>query len=286
MYMTNEQVKAPINPYLEVVLAAILWGSSGVFVKYLALPPTTISFFRLAVPTLLIALFLRGQGLSIRRTGGEYMLLASLLNAIRIFFYFVGFTYASVGNAVIMLYTWPIFASLLSVLVLKETISRRNVGLLLLAFGGILLIYLQKPFTLRDDDFLGMSAMLVSAFVYSLTVLVFKRQSGNYAPFETVYFQNLIGSIFFLPFLWINQPFPSIPQFGIAVLYAFLVGLVGFALFFSALRTIPTAIASMLAYTEVIAAVVLAVLLLDETLTWNMWAGGACVIGATLLLKR
>ena len=45
-------------PYLEVIIAAIIWGSTGVFVKFLALPPTTITFFRLAIPTLCLFIFL------------------------------------------------------------------------------------------------------------------------------------------------------------------------------------------------------------------------------------
>ena len=39
-----------LNPYLAIILAATLGGSSGVFIKLLDLPSTTITFFRLFVP--------------------------------------------------------------------------------------------------------------------------------------------------------------------------------------------------------------------------------------------
>ena len=48
------------------------------------------------------------------------MLIASSINAARMFLYFIGFTYASIANAVIVLYTWPIFATLLGLMFLKE----------------------------------------------------------------------------------------------------------------------------------------------------------------------
>ena len=73
------------NPYLEVVLAAIIWGSTGAFVKYLDLPPATMSFFRLAISNIIFFYFLSVKKIPLFRGINKLILFASSLNVIRIF---------------------------------------------------------------------------------------------------------------------------------------------------------------------------------------------------------
>ncbi|MEA2065169.1 MAG: DMT family transporter [Patescibacteria group bacterium] len=274
------------NPCLEVVLASVVWGSTGVFVKYLNLPPTTIAFFRLAVPTLILGAFFLFKRTKLFHSKNKLILLASSLNAIRMFFYFVGFTFTSIGNAVIILYTWPIFATILSALFLKEKISKKNIVLLFITFFGIVLIYLNKEISFANKDFIGMSSMLLSAIIYSSTVVIFKKESNNYSKFETIFYQNLVGAIVFLPFIFINYPFPTIFQISVASIYAILIGLVGFGLFFSALKQIKASTASFLSYVEVISAILFGIILFNEVLTWNIVVGGLLIISSAIFIRK
>lgn len=95
-----------INPYREVIFACIVFGSTGVFVKYIDLPATSIAFFRLAIPTVLIGIWMRyTQKIFWQKGDVKTLLIISTLNALRMYLYFVGFTMTSVGNAVVSLYT-------------------------------------------------------------------------------------------------------------------------------------------------------------------------------------
>ena len=274
------------NPYAEVVLAALIWGSSGVLVKYAQLPPAVFSFFRMAIPTLLLFVFFSFNGTKLFRGNDRLIIFASSLNAVRIFFYFAGFTYTSIGNAVIVLYTWPIFATGLSILFLKEEISGRNLVLLLTAFSGIILVYVNQEITFANRDFVGMSAMLLSAFVYACTIIIFKRESPRYSRWETVFYQNFIGAFVFLPVLFINREGLNLGQVSLAGTHAILIGLLGFGLFFSALRYIKASAASFLSYFEVVSAVIFGIVLFEEVLTLNMIIGGILIIASSLLLKK
>ncbi|MBW6452110.1 MAG: DMT family transporter [DPANN group archaeon] len=165
------------------------------------------------------------------------MFLASFLNALRMFLYFVGFTYASVSNAVIMLYTWPIFARF-SVFFLKEKIECMNIFLLFVSFIGIVIVYMGNGFSFLSKDFIGMSAMLLSACFYSMTIIIFKSESKKYSQFEIIFYQNLVGSFVFLPFLFRGWSSLSFFKVDIVSVHAVLVGVIGFGLFFSALKNI------------------------------------------------
>lgn len=275
-----------LNPYLEAILAGIIWGLSGIFVKYLHLPPTTVTFFRLAVPTFILLLFLLIKKIKLFHGNNKLILLASTLNAGRVYLYTVGFTFASIGNAIIILYTWPIFTTIFSIVFLKEKVPKRTFFLLFLALLGTALIYLNKEFSFSDTNFIGMTAMLLSAVIYAFTVIIFKRESEKYSKYETIFYQNVIGSIIFIPFLFIHKPLPTLSQTSIGILYGALIGLVGFIFFFSALKKLKASTVSFLSYVEVISAIILSVIFFHEALTWNMVAGGLLIIFATTLIKK
>ncbi|MBI2665482.1 DMT family transporter, partial [Candidatus Woesearchaeota archaeon] len=88
------------------------------------------------------------------------------------------------------------------------------------------------------------------------------------------------------PFIFINKPLPTLPQTSVGIFYGALIGLVGFVLFFSALKKIKVSTVSFLSYTEVVSAIILAVIFFQETLTWNMIVGGLLIILATTLIKK
>ncbi len=100
-----------INPYLAIILAATIGGSSGVFIKLLDLPSTSMTFFRMFVPVVVLLVYLSLKKIRLFRGHYGIMLVASGLNATRMLLFFVGYLYTSIGNAVIILFTWPIFAA-------------------------------------------------------------------------------------------------------------------------------------------------------------------------------
>ncbi len=275
-----------LNPYLEVIFAAIIWGSTGFFVKTLNLPPTTMAFFRLAVPTLLLFTFISFKKVKLFQRKNKMMLIASSLNAVRMFLYFVGFTFTTIGNAVILLYTKPIFVVLLSLFFLKEKIPRRNYFYLAISFIGTALVLMSNEFSIQNKDFIGMIAMLLSALIVAIATTIYKKESNNYSKFEMVFYQNLVGAFVFIPFIFINIPFPNIKQISIASVYAILIGIVGFGLFFSAIKKIKLSTASILSYVEVVSGVLFGIIFFNEILTWNILLGGTLIVTSVILLKK
>ncbi len=275
-----------LNPYLAIIIAATIGGSSGVFIKLLDLPATSITFFRMAVPVVVLLVYLKYKGTIFFRGNYRIMMLASVLNATRMFFFFVGYLYTSIGNAVIILFTWPIFGSLFSAIFLKEKISVRTATLIGLAFMGIVIMYSEKEISFGNEDFIGMAAMLFSAILFSITAVIFKKELVNYSRTETIFYQNLVGAFVFLPFLFINTPLPTALQAGVASLYGFLIGIVAFVLFFFALRRLKMSHYALFTYWEVIAAIFFGVVFFQEAITLNMILGGGLILATGILLKK
>nr|WKN36627.1 DMT family transporter [Tunicatimonas sp. TK19036] len=276
-----------MNPYLLAVFVIFVFGSSGAFIKIIGVSPIVLTFFRTAIPSLILfAYFSLVQRTPLFRTSVRWLLLGSFLNAGRIFLFILSYSYTSIANAVVIYYSWPVFATIFSRIWLGEPIPRRNQFLLLLPLLGVTIIFSNQNFSSQSQDLIGMSAMLGSAILYSFTVIIFKRTSYQYSGYETVFFQNLLGGIIFLPFAWTQLDDYQWHTYGLILGFVLSIGVVAFGLYFHALKQMKAATLSYLSYLEVVVATSYGILFFDETLTLHFIAGAALIILSTLLFKK
>lgn len=269
-----------------VVIAACIAGLNGILIKGMpSLSTGAIGWFRVGVPVLFLLPTLIYKN-EIRLKGDYKMLiLATVINAIRLYFYLVAYTFTSIGNAVVLFYVYPLFVTLIETFVYKSPIKKAQIYLVLLAFTGIAITYLNKPFSFESDDFIGMMASILSALGYAFFVSIFKRQTPNYNRRQLLFFQNLGGALLFLPFLFTMEG--AVPaEIGIAIVYALLIGIVVFSLFFFGLKHLNATTASSLMYLEVLSAVILSFLILQEQLSWNTYLGGSLILISSFFISR
>jgi len=215
------------------------------------------------------------NGLLIFRGSTKKMLFASALNALRMYLYLLAFKLTTIGNAVIILYTWPIFVTILGILFLKEHVSKKHILLIAIAFIGLIISSSGKSFS-----------FIASAFGYAVTVIIFKSESKNYHRNEMIFFQNVLGVFIFLPFFMIHYPNIEPLHLATGVFYGFLIGIVIFSLFFFGLKYLDASLASSLMYLEAVSAIILAYVILGESLTGEMIIGGSLIIGSSFLINR
>ena len=276
-----------MNPYLQVLLATLLWGTSGVYVKLIGLPVLTLAAIRMLAPTtILLAYFIYTRQWVVFRKPSKWLVLASLISTIRVITYFMGFTHTDVGKAIVLLYTWPLFVSIGAVFLLKEKVTLNMIMLIALAFLGTLIIEMGGSFSNSATHWMGDLAIIASSLCSALTVLIFKAKSKGISHTQKVFYQNTTGallSLLFIPSLFADQ---SLIRIGISIGYAGIIGVAGFWLFFSALDKIPSSHASSLAYFEVVSTIIFGSLILSEPITWTMLVGGSMIFIAVVFLHR
>ncbi|HEA28483.1 MAG TPA: EamA family transporter [Leeuwenhoekiella sp.] len=269
-----------------VVLCALIAGTNGILIKYMSSMNTgTIGWFRAIVPTLFVLpALLRNDEL---RPRGNYktLLLASLINAGRMYLYLIAFTYTSIGNAVVLFYSYPLFVAAIESVYLKQKIPKKQLVFLMVAFAGIIVTYAGKPFSFQSDDFIGMIAAMGAAVGYAVTVILFKTEAQNFSKNQLIFYQNIAGAVVFLPFL-VGIGSAEIDQIGVGVIYGLIIGIGVFKLFFFGLKHLPAATATSLMYLEVVSAIALGYLILGETLTLNMIIGGAMIVFGSWSISR
>lgn len=261
-------------------------GASGVFIKNIHVAATSMSFMRAIFPTFIVGAIMLSRKQPIFRGNYPLMIGVSVLNTLRLYLFFTAFIYTSIANVVLISYTWPIFVALIGSIYLNEKITRRELAVMLIAFSGILFVYLDKPFSFADRDFIGMTAALFTALIHATSIVIFKKAANFYSRTEIIFYQNMAGVVVFLPFILINRPVPDGSDVLFAAGHAILLGTLGAYLFFFGLKHLKAGTASALSYVEILSALLLSVFLMKETITWNMALGGAMIVLATVLLRK
>jgi drug/metabolite transporter (DMT)-like permease len=220
------------------------------------------------------------------RTERKALWTASALNAVRMLLFVMSYKLTAIGNAVVLLYLWPIFALILDGLFERRLPGRVRLGLLALAFAGVVTMNLHRGFSLSSNDLLGSAFMTVSALLFAVTNIIFKKALAKVREVDALYFQNAVGSLVFIPFLIAEWGSASFEDVSLGLLYGSMVGLVGFGAFFVGMKRLPLFQYSALAYSEVPIGVAVGVAILGERVTINQMLGAAMVLGASFVAQR
>jgi drug/metabolite transporter (DMT)-like permease len=274
-------------PVLAIICATCLGASSGLYIKELSLSSFALSGFRLGVPFLLILpVVIRKRMLLGPKEHRSKLWSASLLNAIRMFLYILAFKLTTMANAIVLLYLWPIFALIFRCIGVAKVPRPGQVMILLTAFSGVVVMNLHRDFSLQGKDLPGSLFMILSALILAGTMIIFKSTLVNMSETDTLFYQNGIGALIFLPFLVAEIPYVPGAQLGLGVLYGFLVGVCAFGLFFYALKRLPVFQYSAMTYMEVFFGLLFSLVVLREDMTINLAIGVLMVLSASFLAQQ
>lgn len=279
--------RTELLPILAILAGAAIGASSGLYIKGLAFSSLAMSALRMAVPFFVVLPQTARHGLLLGKPGMRGRLfLTSALNAGRMYLFILAYKLTGMGNAVVLLYLWPVFALLIDSLMAKKKLSATKLGVLFLATGGVVVMNLHRSFSLSGPDLLGSACMIVSAFVYAGTTVIYKQALSVMGEADVIYFQNGVGGIIFLAFLIAEIPGVPFAQLGIGIFYGFTVGFIGFSLFFYGMKRLSLFQYSALSYSEIPFGVFLGIAFRGETMTLNQAAGIILIIAASLLAQR
>lgn len=272
--------------FLQIIGAALCWSLSAPYVKWIGLPIPYLTSIRCLVPTLVMGGIIYSN-LGIRRIftpasyGGVWSwhtTMASLFNLVRSILYFWGFSVLPVGHAILLIYTWPIIISLLNWILFKERLTLFQWAMAITALVGIILIEVQPMAMPTERVILGSIGVIIAAMCNAGMILTLQRTPQPISKTEQVFIQNCFGGLVFLPVFLRDVVNVSPVRTGISIIMAVIVGVVGFALFFSALRKIPTGQAAILSYIEIVFTLIIATLFLNEHYTPIQWFGGFLIV--------
>ncbi len=280
-----------IGPFLALLLAMVLWGSSFVALKYSfqEMHPLMVILGRMAIAACCFLPFFR----SVARMGFRRRhlppVLAMCLCEPCLYFLFesAALTYTSASQAAMITSMLPLMVALSAGFFLGERISSRTIGGFVVAAAGAIWLGMGGKGTEAAPhpalgNFLEFMAMVCAT---GYTILM-KRLSKELHPFFLTGLQAFTGALFFAPVLLL----PSVRATSLsvngwlAVVYLGTVVSVGaYGLYNYGISRIPASQASAFVNLIPVFAILLGFLLLDERLTAWQWLACGMVFGGVLL---
>jgi len=281
------------------VLAAAFFSTSPVFITWADLMPSLMkTVLRLAVAAVAIWALSRFQpdreAVGVERPAhvSAFRFAAyGLVTALHFFFYVASLDYTTAAHALAIVYTAPVFVTLLSAVILKESIKRHQwVGVAVTVMGIAILAGFEPAMTARMafGDFLA----LLSAITYALYSLAGRYERERYSLFSYASRVYGVGALWLLPaalFIvpsapagsWGWQQFASVVALGLGP------HALGHTLYTASLRRVHATYVNIIASQEVTGGILLAFLILGQVPSLTALLGaGVTLAGFVLVLKR
>lgn len=276
--------------YLQVILAGSLWATSGPFsiaLFRLGIPPTSVALLRPLVGTAFLALFLLAmRGRSAFRLPVRAILPLFVAGGVVVGIFQLSYQMSTeavgVPATVALLYLGPAYVVGMSALLLGERLTLARGGLALLSILGVWLTVFGARGVDVDLTLRGILWGCASGVTYGTYTLFGKRYGREHGPLVPLFWSTLGGTIL-LTVAWVVRSEPvvlpdSARSWGLLLTFGLFTIAVAALLLFNAMRTLEAGRASIGTTVEPFVAALLAMLLLDQTLTPTGWVGLAVLV--------
>ena len=274
--------------YGAIVLAMIFWSFSFIWTQMAieSFPPVTLVSLRLVLASAMLYGYAKftGKFQRLRRQDlGGFVLLAFF----EPYLYYMGETYAltrmSPTLVSVFVATIPLFAPVLAYFMLKEKVTKSNmVGIFVSIVGVILVIYV--PGTGLYADFWGVVLVFLAVFAAVFYSATLRRISSYYSITTIIFYQSLIGLVFFTPTFFvldysiIHSVEVSARSLGALLMLAFFASVIAFVFFGGVVRKIGIAKTNVFVNLIPVFTALFSWMLLDQYLTFTQWMGILVVV--------
>ena len=272
-----------------ILISGISFGAAAIFARFAyeaGTDPITLLFLRFGIASICMILMMVVRRLPLPR--GQILLGLVLMGALgyvgQSFCYFTALTLVSAGLVALLLYLYPAIVTVLAMLILKDPISKwKTLALLFALIGTVLTI---GP--VGGGQPLGIVLGLGAAFIYSIYILVGSKitKPGTAIQSSTVIITSA-AVVFGVLIAIRGASFPT-TFFGwsSASALALISTVLAIVTFLAGLERVGPINAATLSTIEPVVTVILAALVLSETITLLRIVGGLMIILAVIILAR
>ena len=267
-----------------IFLCAVLWSTSGLFIRLLDWHPLVIGGGRsiLAAVVLLLLRFFSNRRRNSKGSASPRRVLTlaafGLFYAVTMILFVVANKLTASANAIVLQYTAPVWAAILGWFVLREKPHWEHWCAILLVCFGMLLVFSGG---FASSSLLGDSLALISGITLAANSVVL-RINKNDNPADIFIFSHIQCLLFSLPFFFLHPPTYSINNV-LCILFMgiFQIGMAS-ALFAYGIRRVSAVQAMLIAAVEPVLNPIWVLLAIGETPAVSVLAGGGLIVAAVI----
>ncbi len=281
---------------LMFLSAMFIFGSIGIFRRYIPLPSGTIAMCRgfIGVAFLLVAMVVLHKKFSKTAIKANLTVLciSGALIGFNWIFLFEAYNYTTVATATLCYYMAPVFVILMSPIVLGEKLTGKKLVCAMVALAGMVLVS-----GVLDVGISGLSEIkgilfgLAAGLLYGIIMLLNKKLHGI-EGYDKSLVQLFMAAVVLVPYVILveSEALGQVVFTPLIITMTLFVGIVhtGFAytIYFGAMGGMKAQTIALYSYLDPIIAVILSAALLHENLSIAGWIGAVLIIGATAISER
>lgn len=284
-------MKQENNARMSLVLAMAIFGTIGIFRKYIPLPSGIVACARGILGVAFLLAFIKMKKIKMAgqtiRKHLKILLISGAFIGLNWVLLFESYRYTSVAVATLCYYMAPIFVMLAAPLVLKEKLTLKKGLCVAVALLGMVFVS-----GVLDGGISGISELkgilfgLGAAALYA-TVIMMNQSLKEVPTYDKTIMQLGAAAVVLVPYILVAEDLSSVVLTPLIAVMLLVVGVVhtgiAYALYFGSMNGLKAQTVALFSYIDPIVAIVLSALFLKEPMTLYSWIGAVLVLGATMI---
>ena len=276
---------------LKIFASMFIFGTIGVFVRYISLPSEVIALARGVIGSvfLIAVLLLQGKRLNWLQIKNNllWLFLSGSALGFNWIFLFESYRYTSVAIGTLCYYMAPIIIILVSPLLLRERLTVKKCICVILALVGMVFISgVLSGGMPSESELSGIVYGLIAAVLYASIVLMNKKIHGISAYDKTI-LQLGISAVIMLIYCLLTSDLSALDFSGVTLPMLIFAGIIhtglAYYLYFGSMEHVSGQTAAMISYVDPAIAVLASVIILREPMDLSEALGAILILGAALM---
>ncbi len=276
-------MKDTTRSLIEIHIAVVLFGLSGLFARYVGQPAVIIALGRVFFASISMYLLFRYSGTRIGlRSKSDYLTLAlaGLMLAVHWTTFFLSIQVSTVAIGVLTFSTFPLFITFLEPLLFGERIKTADVLCACVMFTGVMIIV--PEFHLSNNITMGIIWGMTCSLTYAALSLINRKFVKKYSGRVIAFYEQGTATLVLLPAFFIYRPAFTPMSIFLLVLLGVLFTAAAHSMFINGMKSVRAQTAGMIASLESVYGIAAAAVFLGEIPSFNEFAGGALILSAAL----
>ena len=260
-----------------MIVSAFFFAITDILIKFISpsLGVIQIAFARFLVGALILWPMLVSTRQSLKGESTGVLVVRGLTGTLTFLCLLKSIAMIPLSNAIVLFYTFPLFATFFSLLLLKEPFKKLEIMLTILGLIGIYILINPGSHIYNMGHIFG---LLAGCFA-GLTVVLIRKLSKTNGPLIIYFYFCLVGGIISCPFFIVKFTIPDFSQSSLLVLMAVFF-LVAQVLMNQGFKFCKASEGSVILMSEVVFAGIAGVIIFNDSILLSFWAGASLIVGS------
>lgn len=288
--MDTQQRNDP-RSFAMLISAMIIYGTIGVFRRYIPISSGTLAFLRGVIGCLLLLVILLVSKKSPLPKADKktiaVLIISGGLIGFNWIFLFESYNYTTVATATLCYYLEPSIVMLLSPIFFAEKLTPKKIFCIAASFIGMVLVSGIIGSGLPSvNELKGILYGIAAAAIYS-SVVIINKKLPKLEPFSKTFIQLAGAAVVILPYVLISEDITAVPTDPRSIVLILILGAVhtgiAYALYFGSINGLRTQTVAIFSYVDPVTALFLSFFFLNEKVTVYGLIGAFLMIGSAVL---